>query len=159
SFRDGEEVPANNRADVAMLIRDGALSLFADATLHPREPISRARALHAIARVLESRNLLALQKGTSRPAQNGVMMLRSNKGKDMPITVNSEAFLFREFGENVYQMKSLAMVGGEPVTFHVSGRGQVDYLEMRPASNGAAADRFSSLTNWTSQMNVSAVQS
>ena len=49
SFRDGEDVPAANRADVAMLIREGALTLFADATLKPRETMPRGRALHAIA--------------------------------------------------------------------------------------------------------------
>jgi stage II sporulation protein D len=158
SFRDGEEVPAANRADVAMLIREGALSLNADATLRPKEAMPRARALHAIVKMLEARNLLTLQKGTSRPATNGIMMLRSNKGKDLPIAVNSDAFLFREFGESLYQMKSLALVGGEPVTFHVSARGEVDYLEVRPASNGAAADRFSSLSNWTAQMGVGVLQ-
>ena len=157
-FHDGEQVPAANRADVAMLLRDGALSLFADATLRPKETMSRARALHAIARVLESRNLLALQKGTSRPASGGVMMLRSNKGKDLPIVVSREAFLFREFGENLFQMKSLALVGGEPVVFHVSPKGEVDYLEVRPAANGAAADRFSSVTNWTAELSLGAVQ-
>jgi stage II sporulation protein D len=158
SFRDGEDVPAANRADVAMWLRDGALSLFADATLRPKESMPRAHALHAIARVLESKNLLALQKGTSRPATNSTMILRSNKGKDMPIAVNTDAFLFREFGENLHQMKSLALVGGEPLVFHVSAKGQVDYLEVKPANNGAAADRFSSLTNWTAQMNLGAVQ-
>lgn len=158
SFRDGEDVPAANRADVAMLIREGALSLNADATIHPKEAMPRARALHAIVKMLEARNLLTVQKGTSRPATNGIMMLRSNKGKDLPITVNNDAFLFREFGENLYQMKSLALVGGEPVTFHVSARGEVDYLEVRPANNGAAADRFSSLSNWTAQMGVGVVQ-
>jgi stage II sporulation protein D len=158
SFRDGEEVAAANRADVAWLLRDGALSLFADATLRPKEAMPRSHALHAIAHVLESKNLLALQKGTSRPATSGTMILRSNKGKDMPIAVNTEAFLFREFGENLHQMKSLALVGGEPLAFHVSARGQVDYLEVKPANNGAAADRFSSLTNWTTQMNLGAVQ-
>src|SRR5256714_2247780 len=158
SFRDGEEVPAANRADVAMLVREGALSLNADATLHPKEAMPRARALHAIVKMLEARNLLTLHKGISRPATNGIMMLRSNKGKDLPITVNKDAFLFREFGENLYQMKSLALVGGEPVTFHVSARGEVDYLEVRPANNGAAADRFSSLSNWTAQMGVGVVQ-
>jgi stage II sporulation protein D len=86
------------------------------------------------------------------------MILRSNKGKDLPIAVNTEAFLFREFGENLHQMKSLALVGGEPLAFHVSAKGQVDYLEVKPANNGAAADRFSSLTNWTAQMNLGAVQ-
>ncbi len=158
SFRDGDEVPTANRADVAMLIREGVLSLFADATLRPKEPLSRSRALHAVARMLESRNLLTIQKGTTRPAASGVMMLRSNKGKDMPIAVSNHAFLFREFGENLYQMKSLALVGGEPVTFHVSAKGEVDYLELRPANNGAAADRFSSLSNWTTQLSLGAVQ-
>jgi stage II sporulation protein D len=158
SFRDGQDVPAENRADVAMLVRDGALGLFADATLRPNEKLSRARALHAIARMLEAKNLLAMQKGTSRPAASGVMMLRSNKGKDLPIAVSKEVFLFREFGGDLYQTKSLALVGGEPVVFHVSPRGEVDYLQVSPASNGAAADRFSSLTNWSAQMSLRTVQ-
>jgi len=158
-FRDGEQVPAANRADVAMLLRDGCLSLFADATLRPKDPISRARALHAITRLLGSRSLLALQKGTTRPAQGGIMMLRSSKGRDQPIIVSHDAFLFREFGEYLYQMKSLALVGGEPVAFHVNAKGEVDYLEVRPAANGAAADRFSSLSNWTAELSLGEVQS
>lgn len=158
AFPDAEQIPANNRPDVAMLLRDGALSLFADATLRPKETMSRARALHAIARLLEARGLLALQKGTTRPAASGVLVLRSNKGKDLPIVVNREAFLFREFGENLYQMKSLALVGGEPLTFHVNAKGEADYLEVRPAPNGAAAERFSPFTNWTAELSLGAVQ-
>src|SRR5207237_10819776 len=121
------------------------------------EAMPRSHALHAIARLLESKNLLAVQKGTSRPAASGVMMLRTNKGKDLPVAVSSEAFLFREFGENLHQMKSLALVGGEPVVFHVSARGQVDYLEVRRATEGAAADRFSSLSHCTPELNPGAV--
>ncbi len=158
AFHDGEQVPAANRADVAMLLRDGALSLFADATLRPKEAMSRARALHAVARLLEGRGLLTLQKGTTRPAASGVLILRSNKGKDLPIVVNREAFLFREFGESVYQMKSLALVGGEPLTFHVNAKGEADYLEVRPAPNGAAAERFSPFSHWVSEMSVGVVQ-
>lgn len=158
SFRDGDQVPASNRADVAMLLREGVVSLFADATLRPKESMSRSRVLHAIARILDLRNLLTLQKGTTRPAAGGVMMLRSSKGKDVPVGVSNHAFLFREFGESLYQMKALALVGGEPVTFHVDSKGAVDYLEVRPANNGAAADRFSSLSNWIVQLNLGAVQ-
>jgi stage II sporulation protein D len=158
SFRDGQDVPAQNRADVAMLVRDGALALLADATLRPKDALSRARALHAIARMLETKNLLGLQKGTSRPATSGIMMLRSNKGKDLPIAVSRDAFLFREFGGDLYQTKSVAMVGGEPVVLHVSARGEVDYLQVSPATNGAAADRFSSLTNWLAQLSLRSVQ-
>jgi stage II sporulation protein D len=158
SFRDGEEVPAVNRADVAMLIREGALTLLPDATLQPRHALSRGRALHAIARMLDERNSLNLQKGTTRPANNGALILRVKQGKEQPIVVSRDAFLFRQFGETVYQMKSLALVGGEPVTFHVSARGEVDYLEVKPPTDGAAADRFSPFTNWTTELSLGQVQ-
>lgn len=158
SFRDGEQVPDANRADVALLVRDGYLSLAADATLRPKETMSRARVLHAIARLLEARGLLAMQKGIARPASSGVLILRSNKGKDLPIVVGRDAFLFRQFGERLYQMRSLALVGGEPVIFHVDGKGEVDYLEVRPAPNGAAAERFSPFTNWSTDMSLGEVQ-
>ena len=158
AFRDGDDVPKANRADVAMLLRDGHLSLFPDATLRPKETMSRAVALHAIAHLLEARGSLGLQKGAARPATGGVMILRSNKGKDQPIVVSHDAFLFREFGESLYQMKSLALVGGEAVTFHVSAKGEVDHLEVRPGPNGASAERFSPFTNWTAELSLGAVQ-
>ena len=158
SFHDGEEVPPANRADVAMLIREGALTLLPDATLQPKRTISRGRALHAMARMLDERGSLALQKGNTRPATNGALILRVNKGKEQPIVVSRDTFLFRQFGDNVYQMKSLALVGGEPVAFHVSTRGEVDYLEVKPANDGASADRFSPFTNWTTELSLGQVQ-
>jgi stage II sporulation protein D len=159
NFSDAGEIPSEYQADIAMLVRDGALSLYPDATLKPKEAISRGRALHAIARMLEARTSLALQKGNTRPTANGVLVLRTNKSKEQPIVVSREAFLFREFGENLYQTKSVALVGGEPVTFHVNDRGEVDYLEVRPANDGASAERFSPFTNWTTNMSVGEVQS
>jgi stage II sporulation protein D len=158
SFHDGEEVPVANRADVAMLIREGALTLFADATLRPKQDMSRARALHAIARMLEERGALAVQKGTTRPTINGALILRVSKGNEQPIVVSRDVFLFRQFGENLYQMKSVALVGGEPVTFHVSAKGEVDYLEVKPATDGASAERFSPFTNWTTDLSLGQVR-
>ena len=158
-LRDAEQIPEASRADVAMLLREGHLSLFADATLRPRETMTRGRMLHAISSLLAARGLLGIQKGTARPAASGSLVLRSSKGKDQPIVVSRDAFLFRDFGENAYQMKSLALVGGEPVTFHVSARGEVDYLEVRPAPNGASAERFSPFTNWTAELSLGEVQS
>lgn len=157
-LRDGEQIPEANRADVAMLLRDGHLSLFADATLRPKETLSRGRALHAISSLLDARGYLGIQKGTARPTASGSLILRSSKGKDQPIAVSRDAFLFRAFGENAYQMKSLALVGGEPVTFHVSAKGEVDYLEVKPAPNGASAERFSPFTNWTKELSLSEIQ-
>lgn len=158
AVKDAAEVPVENRADLAMLLRDGHLMVYPDATLRPRTPLSRARVLHAIARLLEARNLLQLQKANARPASEGQLILRSTKGKDQPIRVNPDAFLFRYLGERPYPVSSVALVGGEPVTFHLAANGQIDFLEVKPATNGAAADRFSPFANWTRGLSVGQVQ-
>jgi stage II sporulation protein D len=158
AVRDAGDIPSANRADVAMLIRDGYLPILPDNTLRPRDAISRGRALRAIARVLEGRSLLQLQKGNARPAADDNLVLRSTKGKDQPVKISSEAFLFRQVGETVYPVRSVALVGGEPVIFHVNAAGEVDYLEVKPAPNGAAADRFSPYTNWTAQLSPGQAQ-
>ena len=159
AFRDAADIPARNRADVALLLRDGSLSLYSDATLRPREQMPRARALHTIARLLEARGLLQLQKGTTKPATAGALILRSAKGLDQPLQMSADAYLFRTFGDGVsHQMRSLVLVGGEPALFHLNARGEVDYLEVRPAPNGASADRFSPYTNWTNELTVADAQ-
>ena len=156
--KDLQAIPAENRADLAMLVREGNLSVYPDATIRPREPLSRARVLHAIARLLEARNLLQLQKANARPSSDGQVILRSTKGKDQPLRVNSDAFLFRQLGERAYAVSSVTLVGGEPVTYHLAPNGQIDYLEVKPAPNGAAADRFSPFSNWTTTLSLGQVQ-
>ena len=158
AVRDADDVPSAQRADLAIVLRDGYLSAYPDATLRPRVPLSRARALHAIARILEERNLLQLQKANARPASDGQLILRSAKGKDLPLRVISNAFLFRQLGERVYPVSSVTLVGGEPVTYHLAPNGEIDFLEVKPAANGAAADRFSPFSSWTRDMSVAQVQ-
>jgi stage II sporulation protein D len=158
AVKDARDVPAVNRADLAMLLRDGHLSVYPDATLRPRMPMSRARVLHAIARILDARDLLQLQKANARPASEGQLILRSSKGKDQPIRVNPDAFLFRYLGERPYQVSSVALVGGEPVAYHLAANGQIDFLEVKPATSGAAADRMSPFANWTKGLSVAQVQ-
>src|SRR4030095_5015279 len=84
--------------------------------------------------------------------------LRSTKGKVQPIRVSPDAFLFRYLGERPYAVSSVALVGGEPVTYHLAANGQIDFLEVKPAANGAAADRFSPFANWTRGLSVAQVQ-
>ena len=158
AVKDAAEVPGENRADLAMLLRDGHLSVYPNATLRPRVALSRARVLHAIARVLEARNLLQLQKGNARPTSDGQLILRSTKGKDQPVRVNPDAFLFRYLGERPFAVSSVALVGGEAVTYHLAANGQIDFLEVKPAPNGAAADRFSPFANWTKGLTAAQVQ-
>jgi stage II sporulation protein D len=74
--------------------------------------------------------------------------------------MSADAYLLRAFGDGVsLQMRSLVLVGGEPAMFHLDARGEVDYLEVRPAPNGASADRFSPFTNWTSELTLAEAQS
>lgn len=158
AVRDADKIPTTNRADVALLLRDGYLTAYADATIRPSEPLTRGRIVHAIARLLESRELLQLQKGNARPTVDGQLVLRSTRGKDQTFKVKSDVFLFRQLGSNPYPVNTVSIVGGEPVLFHVTN-GQVDYLEVKPATNGASADRFSPFSNWSREMSVSQVQS
>lgn len=158
AVRDAQDVPPLNRADLAMLVRDGYLSAYPDATVRPRMPLSRARVLHAIARILEARDLFRLQKANARPASEGQLILRSTKGKDQSIRINPDAFLFRQLGERPYAVSSVTLVGGEPVTYHLAANGQIDFLEVKPAPNGAAADRFSPFSSWTNSLSLGQVQ-
>ena len=158
AVRDAQDVPQQNRADLAMLLRDGYLSAYPDATLRPRVPLSRARVLHAVARILEARDLLRLQKANARPASDGQLILRSAKGKDQSIRINPDAFLFRQLGERLYPVSSVTLVGGEPVTYHLAANGQIDFPEVKPAPNGAAADRFSPFSSWTKDLSLGQVQ-
>jgi len=158
AVKDAADVPTQNRADLAMLLRDGHFMVYPDATLRPRLPLSRARVLHAIASLLETRNLLQLQKANARPTSEGQLILRSSKGKDQPIRVNPDAFLFRYLGERPYPVSSVALVGGEAVVYHLAANGQIDFLEVKPAVNGAAADRFSPFANWTHGLSLGQVQ-
>lgn len=158
AVRDVQDVPVQHRADLAMLLRDGYLSAYPDATLRPRVPLSRARVLHAIARILEARNLLQLQKANARPSSDGQLILRSAKGKDQPLKINPDAFLFRQLGERPYAVSSVTLVGGEPVMYHLAANGQIDFLEVKPAPNGAAADRFSPFSSWNTGLSVAQVQ-
>jgi stage II sporulation protein D len=150
AFRDAEEVPQQNRADVAALLREGHLALFPDGTLRPRQALSRARALHSIAHALEARGLLRLQKATARPSARDALLLRPASGKDeLSMKVAAEAFLFSAFGEGLFPVREINFVGGEAVTYHTDARGEIDYLEARPAQNGAATDHYSPFANWT----------
>lgn len=76
----------------------------------------------------------------------------------MPVNVGGSAYLFRTFGDNTYEMRALVLVGGEPVVFHSDARGEVDYLEARPAPNGAAADRFAPFANWSTSLTIGEAQ-
>jgi len=99
-----------------------------------------------------------MQKGTTRPSSLQQLVLRSPKGKDQTVSISSQAFLFRQIGERIYPVRTVAVVGGESVLYHLAADGKVDYLEVKPAANGAAADRFSPFSKWTTGLSPGQVQ-
>src|SRR5205085_9089083 len=109
------------------------------------------------AHALEARGLFTLQRSTARPSTGGTLIIRPSKGTDHALTLSGDAYLFRAFGETLYPVRSASLVGGEPVGFHPDARGAVDYLEVRPAPNGAASDRFSPFANWTTNLSAAEV--
>jgi stage II sporulation protein D len=159
SFRDASEVPQQNRADVASMLREGHLALFPDGTLRPRQVLTHARVLRAVAHALEARGLVRLQKATARAGAGGALLLRPASGKDAPAAFAPDAHLFRAFGEGLFAVRELELVGGEALSFHTGAGGQIDYLEARPAANGAAADHVSPFANWTETLTPSGVLS
>ncbi|MCA1564799.1 MAG: SpoIID/LytB domain-containing protein [Acidobacteria bacterium] len=157
AFRDAEDIPAQNRADVAMLLRDGHLTLHTDATLRPRQSMSRARAMHTVVRLLEARGLFQLQKATARPPVGGAFVVRAGKSPERALALATDAYLFRAFGEGLFQSRNLNVVGGEPVTYHTDARGAIDYLELHAPPKGASAERVSPYTTWTTTLSATEV--
>jgi stage II sporulation protein D len=151
SFRDAGDIPQQNRADVAALLRESHLQLFPDGTLRPRLPLSRARALHSIAHALEARGLFRLQKAMARPGTKDTLVFRpaQGRGADQSLRIAADVYLFNAFGDGLFPVRELEIVGGEQLTYHADARGEIDYLEARPSASGAASDHFSTYSNWT----------
>jgi stage II sporulation protein D len=156
-IKDASEIPNQNRADVAMFLREGVLEIYPDASLKPKEPMPRWMAVHAIHRLMEKKNLFQLQKATINQTKDNRIMLRVGKS-DTPLNLTSDVFLFRVIGDGSFPVRSVALMGGEPVTYHTNASGQVDFLEVRPSPNGASAERMSPFTNWTREVSLGSLQ-
>jgi stage II sporulation protein D len=159
AFRDASQVPAENRSDVAAMLREGHLALLPDGSLQPRQPLTRARLLRAVAHAAEARGLLRLQKAAARLGTKDALTFRPAGGKDLSVTFASDVYLFRAFGETLYAVREVRLIGDEAVVFHTNTRGEVDYLEVRPAASGAASDRASKYSHWSETLTPSGVLS
>lgn len=159
SFDDAGDVPKERRADVAILLRDGFLTLNADMTLKPNKAYTRARMLRLIEQIYTKKKWLpALQSGIAMPTEDGKLIIKSGK-TSRTLTVRSDVFLFREFGGTMYPVKETALVGGEAVNFQTGAMGEVVYLEIKPTAATATAEKNSSFTLWNVNLSPSAVQS
>ncbi len=159
AFDDAAEIPKDRRADLAILFRDGYFALYPDLTLKPNKAFSRAKMLRLIEQIYQKKKWMpALQTGVAQSSADGKLILKTGK-TSKTLTVRPDVFLLRQFGDQLYQVKETALVGGEAVSFQTNSLGEVVYLEIKPTDQPATAERMSSFTNWNVNLSPSAVQS
>jgi len=159
AFDDAAEIPQPRRADAAILFRDGFFLLYPDLTLKPNKAFSRAKMLRLVEQIYTKKKWFpTLQTGISKSSENGKLILRVGK-TDKQLIVRPDVFLLRKFGDDFYQVKETALVGGEKVNFQTNGLGEVTYLEIEPTDDTATAERMSSFTLWNKNLSPAAVQS
>ncbi|MCU0239953.1 MAG: SpoIID/LytB domain-containing protein [Pyrinomonadaceae bacterium] len=158
SFNDVGDIPQNMRQNMAMLFRDGWLSLYPDATFRPNQAMSRNRLIRLIHSIYSKKKWLpTLQSGVTKSTVDGKLVLRNAKS-ERQLIVNSGVFLFRQFGDTLYQVKETALIGGETVNYQTNFAGEVIYLEVKPSSTTAIPERTSQFTLWNTSLSASNAQ-
>src|SRR5688500_174380 len=98
SFDDAGEVPKERRAEIAMLMRDGYLTLHSDLTMKPQKYFRRADLLRLIRQIYEKKKWMpGLQSGITKASVDGKLVLRSGR-TDRSLVIRPDVFLFRKFG-------------------------------------------------------------
>ena len=158
SFDDAGEIPAAQRADVAMLMRDGYFKLHGDLTLKPNMPFSRAMMLRLISQIFAKKDWMpTLQSGETKPSSDGKLVIKSGRS-EKALTVRPDVFLFRKFGDEFYQVKEAALVGGEKINYQLDDAGAVIYLEITPSDEPTVAEKMSPFTNWRTTLSAATVR-
>lgn len=159
SFADGADIDKEKRANIAMLFRDGWLSLYPDFNFHPHRPLTRERMIRLINNIYAKKKWLpAMQTGVTKPTADGKLVLKSGKSEKQ-VVVNPNVFLFRQFGDQYFQVKEVALVGGEAVAYQTNALGEVIYMEIKPTDEPTVAENMSPFTMWNVNLSASAVQS
>lgn len=159
SFADSGDIDKEKRANIAMLFRDGWLSLYPDFNFHPHRPLTRERMIRLINNIYTKKKWLpAMQTGVTKPTADGKLVLKSGKSEKQ-VVVNPNVFLFRQFGDQYFQVKEVALVGGESVAYQTNGLGEVIYMEVKPTDEPTVAENMSPFTMWNVNLSASAVQS
>ncbi len=159
SFDDAGEIPKDARANIAILLRDGYFTIYPDLTIKPQKPFSRAKMLRLIQQIYEKKKWTpTLQSGVTEASENGTLNIKQGKTK-RAYALRQDVFLFRQFGDDFYQVRETALVGGESVSFQTDASGAVIYLEIKPSTQPTVAERMSPFTMWNATLSAGAVQS
>lgn len=158
SFLDAGEVHKQFRPVLAVLMRDGWFSIYSDLTIKPNKHYSRRKILSLIDNIYSKKKWnLSFEDGTANPTDDGKLNIKLGKS-EKEIRVNPSAFLFRKFGDSFYQVKEIALVGGEKVRYKTNAIGEAIYLEVEPTDEPTVAERMSPFTNWQKSASASSVR-
>ena len=159
SFPDASEISSRNRADIAILFRDGLMALYPDGRFGPQRPMSRRHMLRVIGNIFAKKRWSpALQTATARPSADGKLVVRVGKA-DRSLPVAANVFLFRKFGDQFHQVNEMAVVGGEEISYFLNSAGEVVYLEAAPTAEPTVAEKMSPFTFWDETLSLGEVQS
>ncbi len=158
SFLDAKDVPRQDRPMLAELMRDGWFSIYSDLTIKPNKSYPRAKILRLIENIYRKKKIeLSFEDGIAKPTEDAKLIISAGRS-ERQITVNPNVFLFRKFGDEYYQVKEAALVGGENIRYKTNGSGEVVYLEIDPIDKTTVAERMSSFTLWRSNLSASTVR-
>jgi stage II sporulation protein D len=159
SFDDAAEIPKESRANIAILLRDGYFTIYPDLTLKPQKAFPRAKLLRLIQQIYDKKKWLpSLQSGVTEASENGMLNIKQGKSK-RSFALRPDLFIFRQFGDDFYQVKEAALVGGETVNFQTDAAGAVIYLEIKPTVQPTVAEKMSPFTMWNANLSAGAMQS
>jgi stage II sporulation protein D len=159
AFDDAAEIPKERRADVAVLFRDGFLTLHPDLTLKPNRAFSRTRMLRLVEQIYTKKKWFpVLQTGVTKPSVDGKLVLKTGK-TDKQIVVRPDVFLLRQFGDHFTKSRKPPLSAAKRSISKPTALGEVMYLEIIPTITTATAEKNSSFTLWNTNLSPSAVQS
>ena len=158
-FDDAAEVPAERRAEIAALLRDGYFVLHPDLTLKPNKPLTRAEMLRLIRQIYDKKKWMpGMESGETKASVDGKLVIKGGKS-DKQLMVRPDVFLFRQFGATMYPVREAALVGGEQVSYQLDALGAVKYLEIKPTETPTTAERMSPWEFWNKSLSSGEVQS
>jgi peptidoglycan hydrolase-like amidase len=134
------------RMAAALLISEGILSPFADNSLRPAAPVTRAQAAALLARMAEHAGAPGIVTAEFREARAGALTVDiGGTAESHPLA--GDVRLFRDLDGTRVAASELSIAAGDKVRYVVQG-GRVTFLEGEQSRQGAAADKTSRVYRW-----------
>jgi stage II sporulation protein D len=150
----------DERSAAALLIQEGVLSPFADNTLQPGAPITRAQAVAAIAQAVAKVGAPALLSAEFRGLASGSMTVVEGEsgaaGAEKSYPVDTWVRLFRALNGTKLAASELSLTAGDRVRLVVQG-GTIAFLEAEQSRLGPSADRGSRYYRWEVRLSPAGV--